>query len=360
MKKIACMLGSACIAILLLELCFRYYFYRWNTGRSVPFSLFRRPFPHAEGIDKLITQSSDPKLLFELTKNSRYFFKGKQFLTNSDGALGATEYSRQKPKNTIRVVGVGDSIMSSWGVDPSATYLAYLERHLSKVATPLAVQVINLSVPGYNTAIETDVIEKKALRYDPDLIILGFCGNDLDLPNYIRKKVYAKSYALFVVQTALEMITSSILPRQHDNAGIQPLAFTPQIVTKNPGSIDTYTYTMGVVPPEYQYMIGVENYVNNMKKIADMTAKAGVPVILIHYSDNLATVSKITTMGFHILVMDETIIPYLQSNDLDESDIILGNNDPHLNEIGHGLYAQILYQFIMDDPELHAIVTRPD
>lgn len=103
------------MTMLMLEGLSRYYFYLWNTNQTVPVVLFGKPYPKSENLKKVIIQSADPKILFELVKNSQYVIYGKPFVTNSEGVLGVTEYSFDKPANVIRIVGVGDSVMSSWG-----------------------------------------------------------------------------------------------------------------------------------------------------------------------------------------------------------------------------------------------------
>ena len=46
-------------------------------------------------------------------------------------------------------------------------------------------EVINLAVPGYNTAQEIEMLRMKGLLYHPDVVILGWCDNDWGLPSFL-------------------------------------------------------------------------------------------------------------------------------------------------------------------------------
>src|SRR3989344_653939 len=188
------------LSLFVLELFFRLYFYLWNTNQSVPFLLFERPFPRSEQFRSFIQKSGISGVLFELKPSISATFLDKPFYTNSDGIIGRVDFTKQKPPGTYRIAGVGDSVMSSWGVSYEETFLARLGEKLQTNMPESRVEIINFAVPGYNAAIEAQVIETKVLAYNPDLIIIHFVGNDLDLPNFIRKQVTAGSYLLYVVK----------------------------------------------------------------------------------------------------------------------------------------------------------------
>lgn len=220
------------------------------------------------------------------------------------------------------------------------------------MVSPKRVEIINLSVPGYNTAIELEVIEKRAFKYHPDLIILGYTGNDLDLPNYIRRKVYVPSYLYFFLKTALGMVIESIRDKKAKGpTSLLIEAPADEVNLKRYANVNN----IGVVPPEYRYMIGVTNYLSSMKYIANITQKVEIPVLLISYDYALQNKSEVLTYGFHTLIMDRVLNQYLKDHNLTGSDIVLSAQDPHLNELGHRLYAQYLYEFIMADEKLKNI-----
>jgi hypothetical protein len=94
------------------------------------------------------------------------------FTTNSNG-LRDREYSFSKPKGVTRIVVVGDSFTWGWGVGDDEIYTEVLESLLQ------GVEVINLGVGAFGTQQEMDYLKMKGMQYDPDIVILGFCLNDI-------------------------------------------------------------------------------------------------------------------------------------------------------------------------------------
>jgi len=92
--------------------------------------------------------------------------------TNSDG-LRDREYSFDKPKGVTRIVALGDSFTWGWGVGDNEIYTEVLESLLPNV------EVINLGVAAFATQQEFDYLKMKGMKYDPDVVILGFCLNDI-------------------------------------------------------------------------------------------------------------------------------------------------------------------------------------
>ena len=135
----------------------------------------------------MVQASRDDGIVYELKSNLRGQFQGQPLITNSRG-LRDFEYSIQKPENTVRIVGIGDSLLFGWGVKMTDTSLKVLERKLNEELSTSGIkyEVLNFAVPGYNTAIETEVFIQKCLRYSPDAVILRFFVNDYDLPLFMK------------------------------------------------------------------------------------------------------------------------------------------------------------------------------
>ena len=86
----------------------------------------------------------------------------------------------------MRLVGLGDSVMFGWGVDDGLDYLSVLERRLNEREPKTAWEVVNTAVPGYNTVMEVETLKRRGLAYAPDIVILGYCVNDLSLPQFVE------------------------------------------------------------------------------------------------------------------------------------------------------------------------------
>ncbi|RKY41991.1 MAG: hypothetical protein DRP85_04300 [Candidatus Makaraimicrobium thalassicum] len=124
------------------------------------------------------------------TKNNGYFHMNKpnacfrdlygvEVRINSKG-LRDHEYSYSKPPDTYRILVLGDSITFGWGVPFEETYSKCLERKLNRDSSGIKYQVINTGVGNYSTRSEVDFLKKEGLKYDPDMIILGYFVNDAE------------------------------------------------------------------------------------------------------------------------------------------------------------------------------------
>ena len=113
--------------------------------------------------------------------NARYWHTSPeikvQFRINSMGVRSDREYPFEKPQGIIRIVGLGDSFTQGYEVDLHETYLYRLEQMLK--AQGLPVEVINLGVSGHGNAEELLMLREFALRFRPDVVVVGYYSNDL-------------------------------------------------------------------------------------------------------------------------------------------------------------------------------------
>ncbi len=131
------------------------------------------------GIDKrpLFKPSDIPGLAFELVSHSEGRTRGNLVKINSFG-LRDYEFSFEKPKNTFRILGLGDSFTYGEGVALEQTYLKILEQMLNKQAGVIKYQVINAACPAYNTVQESIYLREKGMSFKPDLLIIGYVIGD--------------------------------------------------------------------------------------------------------------------------------------------------------------------------------------
>lgn len=95
------------------------------------------------------------------------------FQTNSRG-LRDRDYPLTKPKNIRRIVVLGDSFTWGWGVGDQEIYTEVLESSLKNV------EVINLGVTAFGTPQEFKYLQQEGMQYDPDIVLLALCLNDIE------------------------------------------------------------------------------------------------------------------------------------------------------------------------------------
>lgn len=131
------------------------------------------------GYTGFLQPAKDQYVWYEVKPNLEELFKMKPIHTNSQG-LRDQEYAFEKPENTFRIAVIGDSFTFGDGVGDEAIYHALAEQQLNKNSDSLTFELLNFGVAGYDLLNYYGVIESKAMAYDPDLILIGFCGNNDD------------------------------------------------------------------------------------------------------------------------------------------------------------------------------------
>ena len=96
---------------------------------------------------------------------------------NYSSSIENYEYAINKPKNTFRIIGLGDSFTFGWGLNITDTYLKILENKLNN-HFQTNIEVLNFGIPGACTTSEVELFELYAKKFSPDLLILQFTGGD--------------------------------------------------------------------------------------------------------------------------------------------------------------------------------------
>lgn len=136
----------------------------------------------------LFRESDDPELIYEPTPGAVGYGQRDYVRINSAG-FRDDEYELEKPPGTERIVVLGDSISFAIGLRSEERFSELLEADLAQGEA--AVEVLNLGVSGYDTLQEIAFLRRVGLAYDPDLVVVTFCVNDLGIHSiagsYIRR-----------------------------------------------------------------------------------------------------------------------------------------------------------------------------
>ncbi|MGQ0792578.1 MAG: SGNH/GDSL hydrolase family protein [Deltaproteobacteria bacterium] len=107
---------------------------------------------------------------------------------NRDGFRGG-DWEIEKPAGVKRILILGDSMAFGPGMNDDETFTALMEASLNEGA-PLGTryEVMNFSVPGYDTGHEICILERYAMKFKPDAVFLNFYLNDL---------IYVRDYGVY-------------------------------------------------------------------------------------------------------------------------------------------------------------------
>lgn len=136
----------------------------------------------------IIEPTDNPHLVYALQPNLDMDFGHKRVRSNSAGMRADHEYPLARQPNSVRLVGLGDSGMFGWNCEQGEEYMAVLERNLNRRGDGVRYEALNFSVPGYNTQLEVETLRYKALAYQPDIVLVGWCDNDYSLPFFMLEQ----------------------------------------------------------------------------------------------------------------------------------------------------------------------------
>ena len=111
------------------------------------------------------TLSSNMNLIYLPKPNAGEF--------NAHGYRGEIFPIERKEKK-IRILFLGDSVVEGLKIDSKKRFTEILNQKLSD-----NYEILNLGVPGYNFLQEMEYLKEKGIKYKPDYIIFGITSNDL-------------------------------------------------------------------------------------------------------------------------------------------------------------------------------------
>ena len=300
----------------------------------------------------IIQVSPDDLIAYELRGGTHGVFQGHDLSLN---ALGFRDNSRSTTKgvHTFRIVGLGDSHMFGWGVERDEAFLAVLERLLAERASGKVFEVWNTAVPGYNTVQEVEAFAQHADLLQPDLVIINYVNNDMDLPNFLAERpnvwTVRKSFLAELVSRRIALLDGrTSLP-------IGLFGVVPDQRTKR------YLYDTSRVAERYRPLAGWDHMEAAFDRLAVLCRERGIrPVLLINMDDYTARSAgktpdgrpkNVRELAVHCakegyLVVDpqDRITAYLKEHDLGPSAVWLAPTDSHTNVLRHRLVAEELLQ----------------
>jgi hypothetical protein len=108
------------------------------------------------------------------------------FKINNKGFRDETDYVYDKSPGVYRVLVLGDSHAEGFEVAQQETFSAQLKKELMRRG--IKAEVLNTGVSGFGTAEELVFLENEGFRYQPDMVVVAFFGNDYS--DNVRSDLY--------------------------------------------------------------------------------------------------------------------------------------------------------------------------
>lgn len=226
-----------------------------------------------------------------------------KFVTNSKGFRNTKEFAYKKPAGTLRVLSLGDSCTQGHEVRQDQTFSAVLERSLN-LHKP--AEVINTGVSGFGNDEELVLLENEGFKYNPDVVVLGFFGNDYD--DNVKSGLFGLDSQHNLVEKKYEHIP-----------GVKIQNFIYRIPFVKWLSENSYFYSLlfNKTWTYFKYMLSVQaaqqvNGANNIGTVANSEFEFAVPTSATHseYETDLAAalIERMqrfcTSKGIRFIVVD--------------------------------------------------------
>jgi lysophospholipase L1-like esterase len=295
----------------------------------------------------LLRRHPDDGIVFALRPGTRGRFLGHEVRVNSLGMRGE-ERARVKPEGTYRVLLLGDSHAFGWGVAEEEALPSVLESMLEARAAGGRVEVLNAGVPGYNAMQEVRSFELLADAVSPDLVLVHYVDNDMDLPNFLARPRDPWSLrGSFLVELLRRRI--SLLRGWH----LAPSGLVA--VPPDPG--ERFRLPEHRIPERYRPLQGWDRMVAAYRRLARLAQDRGIPVAILFdwnhyqagvegrvddvYPDHLRRLIRLCEeAGYLVVDPQERILHRLRQGSLSHQALWVTPDDPHPSVLRHRLLAE--------------------
>jgi len=289
----------------------------------------------------MLEPDPDPLVVYRLRAGLRGRFHGAALETNALGLRGP-ETTRDKPPGVRRLVGLGDSVQFGWGVEVEDRYLDRCAASLTGAGR--TTEALALAVPGYNTVMEVAAFEARGVVLDPDVVVLGFFANDLDLPNFLwgggtSPWTLRRSFLwTWIVQGLVR-------------GGRRPLVLDAELrpavaFVDNPED----RAEEWRVEPEFAPLVGWEHCLGALDRLAASSRERGFGVVVLPWASHPDAADPILDRflaacrerGFEAIDPRPTLLAERRRRNLGPQGLWLSADDVHPNRVGHAILARLL------------------
>jgi hypothetical protein len=326
------------VSLVLVEIGFRIKAHRddaaseWAWERMEEVN--RLPQYKRVGLWQMSRINDNARIIYELIPNLSVTFRDAPVHTDARG-FRITQGTANPSRACTTLVGIGDSVMFGWGVADEETYLAKLAEKISNAHPGQPWEVFNTAVPGYNTVMEVETLKDKGLALSPDIVLLHFIRNDLDLPNFIR----VKTNIFDLRRSFLREYFSR--DRRFRHRGLDRMVHVPFDPEKG------YVIDKDKIPPEYRDIVGESAFVAALRELHALGQTSNFKTFVLCDMDAPSFLTDICDeLRFTLIETGEVVHAHLRetgAGNLVDAGLVLSAEDSHPSVKGHELIADIIY-----------------
>lgn len=302
----------------------------------------------------------DPYLPFKPIPNTVHKFRSgsDEFdyeITYNSMGFRDVEHSFNKPDNTFRILGIGDSFTLGFGAKFEESYLFRLEKKLNAISdNKKNVEIIKAGIGRYYPELERIFLEHYGVKYEPDLIIVGFVPNDINDTFMGMETITVQADGYLLTREANEI--GRIGSLLYINSHLMRLILDKYIKSK----IDSkYEFEWGeIYKPNDLYELQWKQIENEFEKIVSIADSINSQVLFLHiphmnpfFQDKdwdlsypgkrLSAWSEQKDINF----VDSYPILYKES----QNKTLYWPIDGHCNSEGYKIISDILFEYIIEN-----------
>lgn len=277
----------------------------------------------------VVRPSSDPRRVYELEPDLDVHLPTR-VVTNEAGFRGRPFVAAKAPR-TVRVIGLGDSVMFGLGLEESEAFLARLGERLSAGHPSVIWETLNLAVPGYNTVNEVATLAACGLGYAPDVVVLHVVTDDLNVPKFIvrRSLPLALDHSFLMERLAwvgdsLPGRGSQLVESVRRRDGVRAAALTPGI----------------------RAMAGIAAFEDALAELTRLAHDHDFAVLAVAHEDLSPEIDRaLRSARITTVTSTRLVAQYMNRNgirDARDPRLVFSRTDPHPSALVHDLIAEAL------------------
>lgn len=259
------------------------------------------------------------------------------------------EHSFAKPKDTYRILGLGDSFTYGEGNNFEETYLYLLENMLNgRIGKP--VEIIKAGQCRYFPGLERRLLENYGIKYSPDLILIQFSPNDvIDTSSGIGVIIADKSgYLISADAKDINPIVKFLYIKSHFCRYLIRKYFDYIFSLKFPMKKEQIYQDNGFYEKDWK---GIENEYEKIIEIADKI-NAGVVLIHLPYPPpwgraNFYPAKRLAKFAAQHKIGFVDILPAMIKNK--DKAMLYYPKDGHCTPAGNKLIADEIYKYLINE-----------
>lgn len=249
------------------------------------------------------------------------------------------EHPFEKPKNTYRILILGDSVTYGQMVNYQEIYPVVLEKKLN--TEDKNVEIIKMALMGWNTMEEFNALVNYGLRFDPDIVVVGFYLNDPQVKHNPRWEETADPERRLLPLTGPDQWLNEksyfySFVRWRYNRFLEKIGFKDDYKTWQKGLYN-------------QNLRGWRDFEFTLNQIAVYSKQAGAKIILVDLNIESGwdrESSQVKNLAGKLSIPVLEMRQYF--TDQDFANLVVSPSDWHPNAKVHQIYAQVLEEYIVD------------